>query len=47
LRWFTGMDLEGLAGKEIEASGIVYRRHGQLRMRLHHRADLAILGDSE
>jgi micrococcal nuclease len=47
LHWFNGMDLEGLAGKEIEASGLVYRRHGQLRMRLRHRADLAIPGYPE
>jgi len=47
LRWFKGLDLEGLAGKEIEASGLVYRRHGQLRMRLHHQADLHVLTTPE
>lgn len=47
LRWFNGMDLEGLAGKEIETSGLVYRRHGQLRMRLHHQADLHVLPTPE
>lgn len=47
LRWFSGMDLKELTGKEIEASGLVYRRHGQLRMRLHHRADLHVLTTPE
>jgi len=43
LAWFGDVPLHGLSGRRIEAGGLVYRRGGELRMRLHHEADLRVL----
>ena len=40
---FTGVDLDGLVGAEVELQGWVYARKGQSRMRLRHPAALTIL----
>jgi endonuclease YncB( thermonuclease family) len=44
LPYFKGMDLHDLAGKQVLASGWLYKRNNQLRMRLHHHADLQVTG---
>lgn len=44
LEWFGDIPLhDGLEGRRVEAQGLIYRRNNQLRMRLHHQADLYIL----
>lgn len=43
LQWFDGVPLRHLAGREVEAQGLVYRRHGELRMRVRTGADLRVL----
>jgi len=40
LTWFHGFDLRNVAGAALEARGMIYRRNGQLRMRVRHPADL-------
>lgn len=40
LPWFRGFDLRNVAGAVLEARGMIYRRNGQLRMRIRHPADL-------
>ncbi|MEJ2760062.1 MAG: thermonuclease family protein [Gammaproteobacteria bacterium] len=47
LQWFDGIPLHHLKGREVEAQGLVYRRHGELRMRVRIGADLDVLGNSE
>ena len=37
---FRGLDLVNVAGAALEARGMIYRRNGQLRMRIRHPADL-------
>jgi endonuclease YncB( thermonuclease family) len=44
LPYFKGIDLHDLAGKQVLASGWLYQRNNELRMRLHHRADLQVTG---
>lgn len=43
IRDFTGIDLKGLAGTDVELQGWVYVRKGQPRMRLRHPTALTIL----
>jgi endonuclease YncB( thermonuclease family) len=45
LKYFTGIDLSGLAGITVVARGLVYRRKGQLRMRIRHPLDMQIIPD--
>lgn len=45
LKYFTGIDLAGLAGKTVVARGLVYRRKGQSRIRIRHPVDLQISPD--
>lgn len=40
LPYFRGFDLQRTAGLTLEARGMIYRRNGQLRMRIRHPADL-------
>ena len=40
LKYFTGTDLSRLVGETIRARGRVYRRNGQLRIRIRHPLDL-------
>ncbi len=44
LPYFKGINLHGLAGKRVQASGWLYRRNNELRMQLRHRVDLQITG---
>jgi endonuclease YncB( thermonuclease family) len=37
---FRGYDLSNVTGAALEARGMIYRRNGQLRMRIRHPADL-------
>lgn len=37
---FRGLDLADVTGVTLEARGMIYRRNGQLRMRIRHPADL-------
>ena len=39
--YFTKLDLDGLVGRTIIARGWIYRRNGELRMRLRHPNNLA------
>lgn len=41
LEFFTGRELERLTGLMLAARGMIYARHGQLRMRIRHPADLS------
>ncbi len=43
IRDFAGVDLDGLAGADVELQGWVYVRKGQPRMRLRHPTALTIL----
>lgn len=45
LKYFTGMDLSRLKGKSVVARGLVYRRKGQLRMRIRHPLDMQLRAD--
>ena len=45
LKYFTGIDISGLTGSIVISRGMVYRRNGQLRMRIRHPLDLQIIGD--
>ncbi|MGH8245508.1 MAG: thermonuclease family protein [Gammaproteobacteria bacterium] len=40
LAYFKDIDLPGLAGRVLEAQGIIYYRNSQLRMRIRHPLDL-------
>lgn len=40
LPYFRGLDLVDVTGATLEARGMIYRRNGQLRMRIRHPADL-------
>ncbi|HEY7841733.1 MAG TPA: thermonuclease family protein [Gammaproteobacteria bacterium] len=40
LTYFRGFDLVDVTGATLEARGMIYRRNGQLRMRIRHPADL-------
>lgn len=40
LPYFRDFDLAGVTGAALEARGMIYRRNGQLRMRIRHPADL-------
>jgi endonuclease YncB( thermonuclease family) len=44
LHYFTAYDPAGLRGREVEARGQVYRRDGELRMRIRHPAALTVYG---
>ena len=44
LPYFKGINLQGLTGKRVQASGWLYRRNNELRMQLRHRVDLQIAG---
>lgn len=43
LKYFAKLDINTLAGKTVEARGMLYRRNGQLRIRIRHPADIHIL----
>ena len=45
LKYFTGVDFSRLKGKTAIASGLLYRRKGQARMRIRHPFDLQINQD--
>jgi endonuclease YncB( thermonuclease family) len=47
LEWFEGVDFQTLPGRRLQAGGRVYRRNGQLRMRLRHGADVRVLPKTE
>lgn len=42
LRWFEGLDLDRLQGRQIETRGWVYRRKGQQRMQIRHPSALRV-----
>jgi hypothetical protein len=44
LHYFTDYDPAGLRGLEVEAQGQVYRRNGELRMRIRHPGTLTVYG---
>ncbi len=43
LRYFSPMDPETLLGRKVSARGWIYRRRGELRMMVRHRAALTVL----
>ena len=45
LPYFAKLDLDSLTGRTVEARGKLYRRNGQLRIRIRHPADIRVLGD--
>lgn len=42
LHYFQGVDLDSLQGRVVGVRGWLYRRHGELRLTLHHPIDLTI-----
>ncbi|BAZ92468.1 thermonuclease [Thiohalobacter thiocyanaticus] len=44
LKAFGGLDWKALPGREIEASGWIYQRRGQLRLQIRHPLMLTVLG---
>ena len=40
LHYFRGLEPQNAGGAALEAHGMIYRRNGQLRMRIRHPADL-------
>ena len=43
LKYFAKLDINTLAGRTVEARGMLYRRNGQLRIRIRHPVDIHIL----
>ena len=43
IAFFSGLDISSLHGNTVQASGELYVRNGQLRMRIRHPADLLVL----
>ena len=43
LPYFAKLDIDSLAGKTVEARGMLYRRNGQLRIRIRHPVNIRIL----
>ena len=45
LQYFAKLDIDSLAGRTVQARGMLYRRNGQFRIRLRHPVNLRVLGD--
>lgn len=47
LDYFPDIEISGLRGNTVEASGMIYRRNNELRMRVRHAADIRIIHKRE